>query len=218
MRPVNRPQLLNLPPLRLFREDLSELVGIFKKYCQAFNISDEKFMYDSFEDVANSGRKNPSVFHIQAMIPHVEVWIRTKPVPNFNRSALFSPDNSDAAQHLFLAVKDFLLARRWKSRIIFLKTSLAALGILFVAAAFLKDALHPKWQGASVAWNLCVLLLLGLLLLAGIKWTQSLSWVSLTFRSSEESFWLRNRDKLFLMVFGAVFGAIITLIVKWLTK
>lgn len=218
MQPANRPQLFNLPPLRLFREDLTELVAIFQKYCQVVIISDEKFTYESLEEMANSGQKNAGVFQLQGMGPHVDVWIRSKLVPNFNRSALFSPDNSDAARLLFLAIKDFLLSRRWKSRVIFLKTSLTTLGALFVVAAFLKDALHPKWQGASVVWNFVVLFVGALLFVAVIKWTESLSSVSLAPRSAEEPFWLRNRDRLLLAVFSAVIGAIIALIVKWLTK
>ena len=167
--------------------------------------------------MAKNRRRSVGVFHLQGLIPHAEVWIKSKPIPQFNHSAVFTPDNSDPAQYLFLAVKDFLLVRRWRSKIVFLKASMSVWTVLFLLAALLKDSFRPKWHGASFVWDFGAIAIAALFVATAIKWTQSTSSIKLTLRSAQESFWRRNSDKLLLVIISALVGALITAAVTWIT-
>jgi hypothetical protein len=217
VRPANRPRVFPLPALRLNREDLDELVALFRKRSPSVTLMDEEFSYDTVEEMGKGGRKTLGFFHLTALVPHAELWIKGKHNSQFQRSAILILENSDPANNLLLASKELLLSRRWTLKTTFLKAVMVIAGLLLLTGLFLKDAVHGKWLGSPLLWNFTVLIVMAVLMASIYNFAQPVSLISLEYRAAERSFWNRNKDDILKYAIGALIGGVVTLLVAWIT-
>lgn len=218
MIPRPGPRVEQLPPLKLYREDLDNLLSLFKENCQNVTFGDEGHNYETLDEMESKNPASLSCFLVQGFLPHAEIVIRGshKARLNVQRSTLFVVErNNPKADLLFFSVKDFLLTRKWYSRITMRYTLLTVGTVLVIALLFSKSLLRTH-DGSDFPYNLAVLCAFGLLVVGAVMNTKQVSYITLRLRSKSQSFWERYGDSIVKMVIGAVMGIVGTLVTEWL--
>jgi hypothetical protein len=115
MKPIRNTLVARLGLLRLYREDMDQLVQLFRDSCENFIIANEQNSFEDLDDMKKNIGPKITSFFISSENPGI--------VFEFNRSEVISKSNtpvatmfnelrtteiSDAADSLFYKIKDFL--------------------------------------------------------------------------------------------------------------
>jgi hypothetical protein len=120
MEPIRNTKSIRFVRLKMYREDLDALVGLFQKSCSAVTISDGKNRYDSLaemkqyvgsriKDISILG-ENPKVLFLlnkAANVPGRDGTVLAQLFPE-----LRTEDATDAADNLFYAAKDLIIGHQ----------------------------------------------------------------------------------------------------------
>jgi hypothetical protein len=179
--------------MKLYREDLEKIVGVFKQHCQNVTVGDEENVYDSMDEMAEHASHRPRCFTVTGAIPHAELVIRGNYLQRLgvHRSTLWTMQKDAQSDAVFLATREFLISRRQRL-VIALRN-----GILFVASVLILACLFSKTFtghrfGTDLEYNIAVLLCVALFAMGIYIHCRQPSVISLNFRSKRQSFWERN--------------------------
>jgi len=216
MIPRPGPRVEQLPPLKLYREDLDKLVSLFREHCQNVTFGDEGHNFETLDEMESQSPASLSCFIVQGIIPHAEIVIRGSHATRLNvqRSTLFVVERNPKADLLFLSVKEFLLTRKSKLRIFLRQAAVVGGSVGIVACVFTKALLHLHGTN-EVGYDLAFLSSLGLLLIGLLVNAKQVSYITLRLRSKSQSFWERNGNSIVMMVIGAAVGILGTLVTEW---
>ena len=116
VEPIRAALSARLGPLKMYREDVEELVSIFKNACKLVTISDHKNRYKNLDVMQLNVQSPLKEFTIQGEDPDVTfVFNRTEVVTGTSApeqrvfNDLRQDFSSDAADALFYKAKDFLI-------------------------------------------------------------------------------------------------------------
>ncbi len=132
------------------------MLSLFKENCQNVTFGDEGHNYETLDEMESKNPASLSCFLVQGFLPHAEIVIRGshKARLNVQRSTLFVVErNNPKADLLFFSVKDFLLTRKWYSRITMRYTLLTVGTVLVIALLFSKSLLRTH-DGSDFPYNL----------------------------------------------------------------
>jgi hypothetical protein len=217
MIPRTGPRVEQLPPLKLYREDLDKLLSIFRGQCQQVTFGDDEHVYESLDEMEERTPASLKCFMVQGFIPHAEIVIRGSHATRLNvlRSTLFAVERNPKSDLLFLTAKDFLNTRQWLSRIILRKAAIAV-GSAFLAVCFFSKALRHTGGTGELGNDLAFLVSFGVLILGVLMGTKQVSYITLRLRSKSQTFWERNGNSIVMMLMGAALGVVGTLVTEFL--
>jgi hypothetical protein len=206
-----------IPPLRLHREDMSELVSLLQEYCKTVEISDDKAIYDSFTEACEKITSPISSVEITGKEPNIKLSLQKTGswlTQQFDKPEMERKD-LDQLDVLFLRVKDFLDARRRTASYYFGGPVVTLSGLLVIVFAAIKLVMRdPAGRGGVVffiSWVIaCAWLVTNRMLRTDI------GVVSLKPKAEVTSFWSRNKDAVTLLIIGVALGSCGTLLVEWL--
>jgi hypothetical protein len=217
MIPRPGPRVEQLPPLKLYREDLDKLLSLFREHCQNVTFGDEGHNYDTLDEMEAQSPASLSCFLIQGFLPHAEIVIRGSHATRLNvqRSTLFVVERNPKSDLLFLSVKEFLLTRKAKLRI-FVRKAAITVGSVALAVCFFAKALLHSHGTSDLGYDLAFLSSFGVLILGLVENTKQVSYITLRLRTKSQSFWERNGNSIVMMLIGAAVGILGTLVTEWL--
>jgi hypothetical protein len=217
MIPRPGPRVEQLPALKLYREDLDKLLGLFREHCQNVTLGDEGHNYETLDEMENKSPASLSCFMIQGLLPHAEIVIRGSHAVRLNvqRSTLFVVERNPKADLLFLSVKEFLLTRKAKWRI-FIRKAAITVGSVALAICFFAKALLHAHGASDLGYHLAFLSSFGVLILGLLENMKQVNYITLRLRSKSQSFWERNGNSIVMMVIGGAVGILGTLVTEWL--
>jgi hypothetical protein len=217
MIPRPGPRVEQLPPLKLYREDLDKLVSLFREHCQQVTFGDEEHVYESLDEMTERTPVCLRSFNVEGLVPHAGVLIRgSHSVPlTVQRSTIWTVERNQKSDILFLSVKDYLAKRRWLSRIV-LRYTLLTIGTVLLTALFFSKPFLRTHDGNDFPYNLAVLFAFGLLVVGVLMNTKRASYITLNLRSKSQSFWEHNGNSIILALISVAFGVIGTLVTTWL--
>jgi hypothetical protein len=200
MEPIKRTLTARLGILRMYREELDELVGMFQRTCEKVTISDSKYRYDTLDEMKGSVPKVIKELEIHGENPGVRFLfnqvetIKGNPPTVTVFTELRTEETSDAAEALFFKVREFLVTHQQRTT----RPGLVILAIVAVVGLF-WFAWHnhgidsqgnatigslPGFLTSFVVFGLC--LSFGL----GVK-----NYLTLETKRNSESFFVRNREE-----------------------
>ena len=119
MEPIRHTLTARLGYLKLYREEVDQLVALFQRSRQKVTISDSKYRYDSLEDMKNNGASKITDFDIRGENPGVrflfnqmEVVKLSNPPTQTIFNELRTEELTDAADAVFYKIKDFLITHQ----------------------------------------------------------------------------------------------------------
>lgn len=221
MKAKTRVKEETLPAVRLFGNNLDDLISILKDYSAEITISDDQYFYN---DLAEMRKKiGPRLRQLQIGVSNPTATLSFTPGAGTKLIvATLGDDDSEEnknARLLFLRVKDYLDGQR-TSTARFMSPPVSAVIVGVGAIAMGLSLLTSPRVGDNVSLDArhSVLFAAGLTVLA---WTV----VSAIRRSTQyfvyygdpaelSSFWKRKKDDLILVVMGGVLGGLITVIAE----
>ena len=219
MEPIRHTLTARLRYLKMYREDLDQLVALFQKGCAKVTISDDKNRYESLDEMKQHVGAKVKNLDIEGEEPGVHfllnrsgvVYTGTTPTLSvFNE--LRTEEITDPADALFFKVRHFLTAyERPYVRVPFaVLAGLAFLVCIVSAVSFSTRKQHGLDIGNLtpayvVSFIVCIVLLFPAMYIVNS--------ISLETKRNSQSFWTANREKIILLVIGSL----LTILVQWVT-
>jgi len=219
MEPIRHTKTARLPSLRMYREELDQLVALFQKSCAAVTISDNKNRYESLEEMkATIGPKIKNL-DIRGEKPGLHFLLNQKEfAPGSSTPAIFNElrteEITDEAEALFFKVKEFLLSHQRPTNIPFLISA-----IVFLISALVFDTFHnlgtfAAGQPHHISAGLVICIVLSLVCgVFGVVINGNN--ILLESRLNSPSFFVRNREDFARHAVTAAISGIIGLIFGW---
>jgi hypothetical protein len=119
MEPIRHTLSARLGLLKMYREDLDELVGMFERSCEKVTISDSTYRFDSLEEMKEKLAPRIKDLDIRGENPGVRFLFNQTEISNAYNPPVRVPFNelrteevTDGADILFYKLKDFLVAHQ----------------------------------------------------------------------------------------------------------
>jgi hypothetical protein len=217
VEPIRAALSVRLGPLKMYREDIEQLVGIFEKACRLVTISDRKNRYKSIDAMQRTVSSPLKDFTIQGDDPDVTFVFNRMEVVTGTASPeqrvfndLRQDFSSDPADALYYKVKDFLLQHQRPTirKAVAPFTILSFLAIFVVAGHY--DATVPGGPPRMYpqGWPLLILsfIIFFILLISTISVR---NYVTLEKKRNSPGFFTKNREDLLKDAIKVVLGGII---------
>jgi hypothetical protein len=213
MRKKNSPsQSSTSPSVKLTRDDVEEILEILTGVCKRIEIEDDKFEYDSLDELEQKGGKKIERLILSGVSPYISLKVREDGF----RTKLFA-SGDDSALAPYLKIKG-ILERRKRKLLHFLFS--IPIGIIlwciFSLAIFLILGFSPIPVAEWV--KVCCMYFVGFIFGALHYFTNvgRFTLVTLNRKNERKSFWARNKEKLLLTLLTIALTAILTFIVTYL--
>jgi hypothetical protein len=208
-------------PLDLNLEDIEEIVAIISETCRDVQVSDDKNVYDSLEEMGNRLGKRVHLIHIEAVDPYISITLGTKRLMRWVRTdnnSLYVA-NSEKGHALFFRVRD-IIAQHQRLLVRFFNYPvfmfLLTVDICFTWFRRTQLRLSPITI-TTISW-VDDIVVYGYVSIFFYFYLRGKSRLSLIPYDKRESFWERNLDSFSKILFGAVIGILGTLVTEWLKR
>lgn len=213
MEPIRNTQTARLRNLKMYREDLDEFVGLFKRVCATVTISDNRNRYESLDEMkAHIGNRIKDL-DIRGEKPGVHFLLNQKErIHGSSAPSVFNElrteEITDEADALFFKIREFLVTRQQpRVRWYFMTIAIIMLAvIIFMVVRHLGESQVP----ASI--------LVYAVMFAGftVAAVRSANYLYLETRLNSPSFWSRHRDAFAAHAVTASISALLGGLAGWL--
>jgi hypothetical protein len=230
MNPIRTTKSTRLRRLEMYREDLDELVALFRDNCKLVTVSDDKFQYDSLGEMQKRTGNKVKHLDIRGVEPAVHFTLNreeatqtgfppTQGKTTFNE--IRTEEIDDKADALYYRIRDFLETKQRpnysRPGLLFVSILAFAFSIVwFVAANAIGAPGFSRTQGGIDA-SLFVLSFVLFFFSASLN-----NLIYLTTRAESPSFWQRNQDDILskgiVALSSTLMGAILGFIIGRLSK
>lgn len=217
MEPIRHTLTARLGYLKMYREDVDELLAMFAQSCKKVTISDSKHRFEDLDDMKRNVAAKITDFDLRGETPDIRFLfnqteiVRLSPPPTqttFNE--LRTEEISEAADALFYKVKDFLVSRQQPRA---KKGLLVGAAVSFVCLFWLLYiSTGPDAHGqATIPFRALpgILLCLVAFIIFAITGTSINNYLSLETKGNSKSFFVRNREEFGKHATTALIGSII---------
>ncbi len=203
MEPIRHTLTARLGYLKMYREEVDQLVALFAHSCEKIIISDSKNRFKDLDDMKRNMGARISDFDLRGENPSIrflfnqtEIVRLSSPPTQATFNELRTEEISDAADALFYKVKDFLIThQRPRVRLGLLVGSLVSLGSL-LWFVYINTATGPDGRAAIQFRALPgVLFCLAAFMIFFIAGTNISNFLSLETKHNSASFFVRNREE-----------------------
>jgi len=212
MRKVKKPIRKELPPVKLYLDDLESICAILKQGAKSIDITTEDYEVKDIKQLKNLEIKKIHLLEIECREPYIHVEF----YPSW--ATIYFAEDSTYNRGLLSQIEDVLNKRKvFIGR--FLTSSWApALSGMLVGASFFAMVIMFARQLMSYAW-LCLALTLLFTLFTIFVFRIGLkcySTIVLLERKERVSFWERNSDQILVAIIAALIGSLITIAALWI--
>lgn len=207
MKPLPKPSTISvyLEGIRLYRDDIEQLLGLLTDAGMEVKIKDDAFEYTTLDELASGAGRSPRTVKLEAKVD--------------NEYKSISLGFSGKRWHIFSIDPSLLgLARECEARMRERQTAVVHLPIFWIAMAGNIIVSTASFLGKDMPATAIPFIMFGVVLLAtagclGIYFNLYPR-IILRFRH-EGGFLSRNRDQLILLVAGAAIGALFGALSQW---
>jgi len=195
---------LSLGSIAVYRDDLEEIISILTETCKQVIIEDNEYRFNSLDELFAKRGPYPSQLSINSREPFVIFNVRIKP----RHTTLGTSGDGDNLAPYF-RVKAILESRKRKGLdAVFMLGPFLSIAIIgLVWAPVTKRIASGFWF-----WLVFTILVTALLslMVSQVFWGQgAYARIVLKRKHEDETFWTRNKDKIWLLIIGAIAGLII---------
>jgi hypothetical protein len=215
MKPKIHGKLELIPDVKLYREDLDEILSLFHHYCETVTISDADSEYESLDELKQHVGSRVRNIEIAGTKPNVTLTIMgSSMLRHLSEGLVLTPEETDKADLLFSRAKEFLLRRK---RLLARLATIPAIVVVCLAITFVAFLIYrhdPTTQGGTI---ISVLLLMApVAFISGATRSGAFRYVTLDSKTTASSFWKRNGDRIWMLLIGSGIGIFGTLLAQWL--
>jgi hypothetical protein len=209
MEPIRHTKTARLRSLKMYREELDQLVALFRKSCESVVISDNRNRYDSLDEMSATAGSRIKNLDIRGERPGVHFLLNQKEYPPGSATpAIFNElrteEITEGAEALFFKIREFLYAHQRPSNTRFVIPAIAALIAAFGLTVYSTVArvLHGQQSDLPSTFPPIPLKSVAAFIAAAVFFVilgvaNSQNHLILETRRNSPSFFVRNRDELF---------------------
>lgn len=197
MEPIRHTLTARVGPFKMYREELDQLVALFQTSCKIVTISDNKYRYDSLDDMKRHVETKIGVFDIRGENPAVhflfnqtEAVSGSNPPTQITFNELRTEEISETAEAVFYKIKDFLVThQRPRFRTNFIGGAVVAfLGMVWSAVhnSTINATIGSPWRFFA---SLCAFIAFIILI------TSVNNYLTLETKRNSASFFVRYREE-----------------------
>ena len=204
MRPLRNTKSMRFGRLKMYREDLDALVGLFQKSCTSVTISDDKNSYDSLTEMKQYVGSQIKDFNIRGENPKVHFLLNKaeqtpSSTPGQYMTQLFpelrTEEATDPADTLFYVVREHIQAHQRTP----LTAAVLIFGVIAIAVTLALGiegfrAAHSNEQSTPSGLPFLWVLVSGVMLVIIMIWSNRGHFLSLETRLESPSFFQRYKD------------------------
>lgn len=217
MQPIRHTRTARLRSLRMYREDLDDLVALFRTSCDRVVISDKQMRYDSLDEMRAHIGSKISDLDIRGESPAVHFLLKQREHPQgsstpvvFNE--LRTEEVSEQAEILFLKFKEFLVSKQQpRVRISFLMVSVVA---FFCAAVLQARYAVATGDSSRVTFGFLACFFAGIGAMVPALYFRD--YLVLDRRIDSPTFFMRNREEFGRHAVTATISGIVGVLIGWL--
>jgi hypothetical protein len=190
----------------VYRDDLEEILSILTESCKQVIIEDNEYRFSSLDELMEKRGPNPRQLSINTREPFVIFNVRIK--PHYTTLGTSGDGDNLAPYHY---VKQILESKKRKG-LEFMFSGFPSL-VLVVGIMIAWVVLNKKYPGTGFGFWLRFSL--GCLIMISTTVAQvyynygAFSLISLKRKHELETFWNRNKDKIWLLIIGTLIGLLV---------
>jgi hypothetical protein len=219
MEPIRNTKSIRFVRLKMYREDLDALVGLFQKACSVITISDDTNRYDSLAEMKQYVGSRIKDFNIRGENPNVHFLLnKSEKVPSSTPGQMMTQlfpelrteDATDAADNLFYAAKEVIHSAQQTviTPLVFIFSILLVVGLL----SWGFQGISTGNRGLPVLW----IVLGGLDLIFIMIWSNRGHYLTLDTRLESPSFFQKYKEEFGKQAVTAVISGIICGLIGYL--
>ena len=201
----------HLPPVKLYLDDVNEIVSRLQSLCSKIEYSTKNYEFESLDELKQNCGSNLKELAIQGRSPYISVDIRKHDVH------LYTSGESETTIGLYYSLKEFLQQKSgWYSKFlnIWLWGTLLWIFLIVFSNVIkelkdLPDILKYFYIFLSFIFFFFLLSLLN-------RWKGSTIYLENRYKVS--NFWERNKDKIITTIIGALIGTFLTILFRFIFK
>lgn len=197
----------DLPPIKLYLDDVREIYEILKEHCATVVILTDRYELNDVDTLKNIEVDSLNQLTIQGSNPYVSVEFKE------GNAHIYMQEDSITNRGILSKIDDALKRCKRSIARLFVGWQFYAFSLFTVMIAnVLIGTFVRGWVMISLI--ICmVVLYLGLLVYASTLDTKKYSTIVLTERRGEKSFFTRNKDRILVGTITAIVTAILTFVV-----
>lgn len=200
-----------IPAVKLFREDLEEIINILKENGGEISISDKKYEYDSLDELEKETGSTIRSLEIKSRRPHVYLSF-SRGMPGIHLFA--SADDDNKAEASLLKIKAFLDTKKQWLYYLFNRVTAVPFLLGFWALPHITiekfiQIFPDRLMRACIAISLIVVPLMAFVVETGMIYS-----ITLKKKHLAGGFWARNRENILMCIISATIGAVIARLIK----
>jgi len=212
MRKLRKPIIKELPPVKLYLDDLKSIHDLLQEKVKSIDITTEAYEVEDIKQLKDLEVKEIHYLSIKCSNPYMSIEFRP------SSASVYFAEDSTYNRGILSEIEDILNKRKSFLRS-FLTSSWAELVLGgFVGFSFVAMLVMLKNESLAYFW-----LFLGLVLLSIFFSVHSFRlglWnyctIALSKRKEENSFWKRNRDQILVATIAAIAGSLVTIFALWM--
>jgi len=194
----------NCTAVKIYRNDIEEIIELMKAAFAVVEICDEEFEYDSIDELIERRGEQIKNLTISSAVPSLSLKLSTGEIKLVR-------DGETGTMTPFVQIQEILRRRQRKVLAVILNPILVALyfGLILLVLNF-----HQR-----LPWSDSITILVSAPLMVGLGICFSghrlgmFSRILLLNEHQEQSFWKANKDKIYLLIIGALIGSVLTKLV-----
>jgi hypothetical protein len=208
MKRIKKSISIEIPPVRLFLEELKAIEKVYKEHFETYKIKTEDFELDSLDELRDIEKAELKNLSFESSNPYIRVAFSPR------NATIFSFEDSVNSTGIVTKLKNISDKGITPLRYLSSAWCWVPFNVLFLIFVLLFP---PKEY--TVAFGIGLASFTGMAIV-WILWsyrfaTKKHSLIFLTSRRSQRNFFLRNKDQILLSVFSVVIGALISLLALW---
>jgi hypothetical protein len=208
MKRIKKPISKELPPVKLYLDDLKHIYEILKERVKSIEITTEDYEVEDINQLKNLEIKKLHRLSIECSNPYITIEFHP------SSASIYFAEDSTYNRGILSEIEDIISKRK-----VFLGRFLTSFWANFligglIGGSFIGMLVMPK----TYAWLFLALELIFILSMIFL-WRfafRSYSTIILLERKEESSFWKRNRDQIFIVIIGAIAGSLVTIFALWI--
>jgi len=209
-------------PVTLYREEIEELLSLVSGLCEHIELSDEKNVYDSLDEMEDRLGNRFHYLQIQGTKPYANIALGTEPFSKWlrhddNHVYVHEAIDGGDGELLLSRVQNFVSQHQRRVQYFFNYPVFLLVILIDATILWLRHShLHLSPAMNEIVSVTDETLFFGYLLVFTYFNFRGKSRISFVRRNKRQSFLQRNSDNLMMVVIGAAIGIFGTLATEWL--